>query len=234
MVLAADTLVGRTNIKMDRLLRTLSLWLLALSATVGCRTSTPTTPSVRPPEITSETEEGSQDLVFALIARSGRTLGGEVLRATGKHQRRLVSFEVRLGPAWKEGNFAGRITYQGTAAIVSVGEESDALVRILDELYGTKLAPRSMNTETSFTAISLEGNPQELKAGAVKLKLFFEAEEEERYAESFLNIDVAKSRVYLLEKDPEYRTPIVLALSLSTKAPPNKALNATGAGAPAR
>ncbi len=174
------------------------------------------------PEITSESEEGFHDLVFAIASDSGPSKSGQTLRASGIHQGSTVGFQVLLGPSWKEGKIAevNLVTYQGTVVLASFGGESHAFARVLDKLYGTKLAPAGMNALTTFTALSLEGNPADLKAGPVKLKLFFETEDEDRYAEAFLNIEAEKSRIYFNEKDVEYRTPLVRALGV-TKIPPN-------------
>jgi len=180
------------------------------------------------PEITSESEEGFHDLVFALVAGSDE----RTLRVTGKHKGTVVGFEVRLGQAWKEGKLGdlNLTTYQGTVALTSVGRESDELARVIDKLYDTKLAPRGLNAQTTFTALSLEGNPTRLKAGPVKLKLFFESKDEHRYAEVFLNIDFANGRVHLNEKDPDYRKALVLALGVRPRMLSNKALHRPGAG----
>jgi len=55
---------------------------------------------------------------------------------------------------------------------------------------------------------------QRLKSVAKRLtKLFFESEEDDRYAELYLNIDVAGARIELNEKDDDYRKALVLALA---------------------
>ncbi len=175
------------------------------------------------PEITSDAEEGFRDLVFAVLTGGDSPGAGATLRAAGKHEGKIVSFEVLLGPAWKQGNLGDTnlVTYQGTVVLSSVGGESDRLVRALDKLYETKLAPVGMNPQTKFTAISLGGNPTKLKSGPVKLKLFFETEDERRYAEAFHNIDLASARIHLNEKDPDYWTAMILALGAGAKAPYN-------------
>ncbi|MEZ0273788.1 MAG: hypothetical protein ACAH88_02695, partial [Roseimicrobium sp.] len=55
-------------------------------------------------------------------------------------------------------------------------------------------------------------------AGPVKMKLFFSPGEndphfEDRYAEHFLNFDLAAKRIEFREKDPGYREPLLRALS---------------------
>jgi hypothetical protein len=71
-----------------------------------------------------------------------------------------------------------------------------------------------MRSAVPFTGISLEGTPHNLAAGPVKIKLFFDPGAESEYAELYLNIDLAQRRVHLDEKDPEYRAPILRALTL--------------------
>ena len=64
-----------------------------------------------------------------------------------------------------------------------------------------------------FAAIALAGHPPAVAGEPVKIKLFFEADFDERYAEVYLNIDLTRSRVELHEKDPDYRRPLVRALT---------------------
>jgi hypothetical protein len=69
-----------------------------------------------------------------------------------------------------------------------------------------------MAKEVRFTAIALEGDPRDLGKGPTRIKLFFEPEEEDGYAEVFTNVDLAARRLEVREKDPEYRLPLVKAL----------------------
>jgi lipocalin len=43
------------------------------------------------------------------------------------------------------------------------------------------------------------------------MKLFFESEPKEAYAEFFTNIDLVQAKMEFREKDPEYRVPLVAA-----------------------
>jgi len=85
--------------------------------------------------------------------------------------------------------------------------------RHLIELYGTKLGASSMAKETHFTCITLGGDPRVLGKGRVDAKLFYESESEADYAELFTSIDLAAKRVEIREKDQDYRSPVVRALS---------------------
>src|SRR5262249_8845737 len=101
----------------------------------------------------------------------------------------------------------------GIVTFVSLGPPSNAFVSELDRAYETKLAPAAMADAVSFTGLSLEGNPSRLAAGPVKIKLFFEGSRPEAYAEMFLNIDKKARRIELREKDPEYRSATIRALT---------------------
>ena len=86
-------------------------------------------------------------------------------------------------------------------------------MRLLDELYGTSLSPKRMRDRTSFLAVSLLGNPTPLERKIVKMKLFFESEAEEQYAEFYLIVDMQAQVVEFHEKDTGYRRAVVLSLS---------------------
>src|SRR6266511_2895263 len=68
-----------------------------------------------------------------------------------------------------------------------------------------------MGRETQFTGISLEGDPRDLAKGPVKIKRFFESDNQDDYAELFTNIELAAHRLEVHEKDEEYRSPVIRA-----------------------
>ena len=104
------------------------------------------------------------------------------------------------------------VTYRGVVTYRSTGSASDAFVQVLDELYGTKLTPKAMATETRFTGISLGGDPRDLTKGPVRIKLFFESGGQDDYAELYTNIELAARRLEVHEKDEGYRLPVIRAL----------------------
>ncbi len=199
------------------------LWLLAIvcALTLGCGSpeeTVPPSPTPPPvPEITSETEEGFHDLVFGLATVTRVSDGSQQVTAVGTHQGQPVGFQASLSPTWKEGRIADIPSFSGVVTIRSLGVESDALVRAMDTLYGAKVKPTTMAKATRFAAITLGGNPSQLTDGKVSIKLFYESESEDRYAELYLNIDAPKHRVELHEKDEEYRMPVIRALSLASQ-----------------
>ena len=187
---------------------------------IGCRQqSTPTRlPEVKSaslPEITSESEEGFRDLVLAIEDHQHSADGSQTFLASGMYKGRKVSLKVYLGPGWRSGPPDKDVPvtiFQGGVSYRSVGAESDLLLQAMDELYGTKQAPKVMNKATEFTAISLAGDPRDLARQPVKMKLFFESNAEDQYAELFTNIDLKARKLYINEKDEEYRAAIIRAL----------------------
>ena len=182
------------------------------------QTATQVQPSKRfasPPEVTSEEQEGFHDLVFYVQEHKRLPDGSQSIRGAGIHKGRSLGLEVVLGPSWQAGSLGKDIplvTYRGVVTYRSTGADSDAFVQVLDELYGTKLSPKAMGRETQFTAISLEGDPRDLAKGPVKIKLFFESQQEDEYAELFTNIELSAHRLEVHEKDEGYRSAVVKAL----------------------
>jgi hypothetical protein len=173
------------------------------------------TPNGDLPEVTSESEADFVDLVFHVHEHRSLADGSQVIRTAGFHKGRLLGFEVVLGPVWKKGTLGENVLivmHRGEVCYRSIGVESDAFLQVLDDLFGTMLAPKGMAAETRFAAITLAGEPSEPEKGSVKIKLFYEKDAENAYAELYTNIDLAARRLKVLEKDPDYRAQIIRAL----------------------
>jgi hypothetical protein len=198
-------------------MKTFLAMLMGLLSFLFGSCSKPRTPrSPAAPEITAESDDGGfVDLGFAIRSRETLPDGSQVLHAIGLHRGREVGMAVVLGNQWKAGSLGPDVplvTYRGTVTYRSLGATSDALLQALDELYGTRLQPTIMRQSTTFTGISLGGEPADLMKGPVKIKLFLESDDEARYAELYTNIDVTNGILQIHEKDPEYRSAIIKAL----------------------
>ena len=167
-------------------------------------------------EITSEMDEGFVDLVFTITESEINADGSASFHAQGLNEGEKVGLRVRLLPSWKDGTLGDDFTtFQGPVYFESTGEESDRLVQILGGLYQSSVRPQSMRkNEILFTGITLEGDPRALSSSPLKIKLFVESEDEEKYAELYTNIDVQGRRLEIGEKDPDYRDPIMRAIGI--------------------
>jgi len=170
----------------------------------------------KPPEVTSESEEGFHDLVFYIQDYKKLADGTQTIRAAGIYKGQKIGLDVVLSADWKAGSLGKDIplvTYQSVVTYRSIGAESDSFLKTLDELYGTKLNPKTMKAETHFTGITLGGDPRDLAKEPVKIKLFYEAGGDDGYAELFTNIELAAHKIYINEKDEAYRTMVVKTLN---------------------
>jgi hypothetical protein len=175
----------------------------------------PSKPIAAPPEVTSEQEKGYHDLIFYIQEHKQLPDGSQSIHGSGRYKGRPLGLEVVLGPTWQARALSKDmplVTYRGVVTYRSTGADSDSFLQVLDELYGIKVSPRAMGRETQFTGISLEGDPRDLAKGLVKIKLFFESEKEDDYAELFTAIELAAHRLEVREKDEGYRSPVVRAL----------------------
>ncbi|HZL90687.1 MAG TPA: hypothetical protein VFB96_20125 [Pirellulaceae bacterium] len=160
------------------------------------------------PDLLSIKEEGFADLTFRITDAKQRRDGSWRVVGKAHHRDRVVSLAVVLEGAWRESKTRsfGRVIYE------SVGPESDALVSAMSEIYEAEIKPVAMTGEVAFVGATLEGKPSELRSQPVKMKLFFESEKEDRYAEVYTNIDLPKAVLEIREKDPGYRAPLLRAL----------------------
>lgn len=168
------------------------------------------------PEITAELKKGEGiDLVFGFQQQDLAADGSRLFEAHGKHKGVDVGLIVALGAKWvtvtpdPKQQFA---FHTGSVEYRTLGAQSDALLAALDELYGTKLGPLPMRAATKFAGASLQGDPDHLAGGELRLKLTFESTEPAAQAELYTNIDLAAHRLRICEKDESYRAAIIKAL----------------------
>jgi len=176
----------------------------------------PADPKAPIPEITAELKKGEGiDLVFGFQQQDLAADGSRLFQAHGKHKGVDVGLIVALGAKWEsvtpdpKQQFA---FHTGSVEYRSLGAPSDALLAALDELYGTKLGPMPMRAATKFAGASLQGDPDHLASGELRLKLTFESADPAGQAELYTNIDLATHRLRICEKDASYRAAIIKAL----------------------
>jgi len=123
-----------------------------------------------------------------------------------------AGFAVDVLPVWRPDTLGEGIpVFWGAVRYRSVGPESAAFVRALATAYGAP-TDSPMAPAISFAAIALKGNPVDPSAGPVAMKLFFESENDDRYAEVYTNLDLPLRIAEFREKDNGYRAPLLRAL----------------------
>jgi len=168
------------------------------------------------PALIVDLEDGFVDLSLRMDAPSSGSESGYRFEARALYEGRPIPFAVALGTSWQaqevEGDSSKFLFYWGEADLISLGAESDAFIQTLDQLYQTKAGATHMRRSVHFAAVSLAGDPSRLHAEPIKMKLFFESDEDDLCAEVYLNFNVLKRHVQFHEKDQDFRRPLVLAL----------------------
>jgi hypothetical protein len=169
-------------------------------------------------DLTAGSEEGFADLCLKMNGLVREQDGKYRFEARAIHEGRHVAFAVTLGSVWDVQKLEDmdEPLYWGEAQLSSLGNESDAFIQILDQLYETGFGALRMRRNVDFAAVSLAGDPRQLEREPLKMKLFFEADVDDLCAEFYLNCDAARSLVQFHEKDTDYRGPIILALTEAT------------------
>ena len=178
---------------------------------VGC-----TRPAHSLVDISETNEAGWHDLGFEIIDYTKQSDSSQSFILAGTHKGKRVSIRAILSPTWQFRPKDAQLpidTYRGVVTFESSGPESDAFLAALDELYRTRTGATSCINRVQFTGITLGGDPNRALDGELSIKLFYEPEDETKYAEAYFNILYPKKRAQFHEKDPEYRTNIVYAFT---------------------
>jgi len=205
-----------------------TLMVLAVAGLVGCekeprvelsrKAPAPVAvqPMEGPMELGGAARAAFRDLVLFIDDDQKLPGGGHSLRAFGLHGGKKVGCEIVLQDTWIRKQIEPHIhqlSYRGTVTFRSPGPAGDAFVTALDELFGTGQAPKRMRAETAFTGITLGSDPRDLGRGAVRMRLVHDTGKTEQYAQQLALIDLARRRIDLNEVNPDYRLPLVRALS---------------------
>lgn len=162
------------------------------------------------PDILSETEDGFVDMEFAVTKLESMPSGKFTIDMAAMADSREVALRVAFGRVWKKGTLGGQITtFQGDVTFLRMDERSDRFIQFMDKVYAAGLRPARMKESIRFVGISLEGNPNTPRLGPLKIKLFYESEEEKEYAEAYLNVDLTNNKGWFNEKDSAYRSALV-------------------------
>jgi hypothetical protein len=172
------------------------------------------------PILDQHSEEGFVDLTFRISDLSD---DGEHYRfhLTASYKKRTVGMDVVLVKGIQGGfnakmNLVKKHVYRLGVRFLRSGAESDRLISAISELYGAKSSQKKMVNEETFTAIALHQGRLDMESEPVNLKIFGkdgEPFDEDAYYESFFNVDLPNGFVFWNEKDPDYRKPLIRALS---------------------
>lgn len=164
-------------------------------------------------DILENFEEGFVDLTFDVIKEKKKLLGNLFLDCVASYEGKDIGFTLEV-----KNNMQGVINndfnnikfYKDGLKISYLPGYSDGFEESIVKLYGFEPVNLVLKDELILEVCCLRGNPSDLSKGEVQFKCFAEANNQERYAEFFINIDLVNKKVYLREKSPEYRANIIL------------------------
>jgi hypothetical protein len=172
------------------------------------------------PVVDQFSEDGFVDLVFRVHDLS-TTENSYRFLMLASYQGQKVGARVRLrrgiGPGLDSNvNLIPDHVYRRGIAIERSGPESDRLITTIAQLYGMPDGPRQMVESETYTVIALHQADIQMDVEAVSMKIFGNDSEpisEDDYYECFFNTDFPAGFVYWNEKDPDYRVPLLRALT---------------------
>jgi len=116
----------------------------------------------------------------------------------------------RLG--WKAQTADENITvHWANIELYSLGKLSDTLVGLYEDWFDFPRSGLNAAGKIECPAVMIGGDPRSIDKTKINSKLFFDphTEQVEQYGELFFNFDIKARKVWLKEKDPEYRLPVV-------------------------
>lgn len=168
-------------------------------------------------EVKYNEEDGFKDVNLTIVSEE-KTNHRHIFVAKGLHNGKVVGlrFEIvsEMPAGLDENGLTGDGFLKNVLEIKSIGDESDAFLKGLSELYGFPANAKFKNTISVPTLFSLNKENVNLdKPGFYHFKAFFEENNDDDYCEIFFNIDSFKRVIELHEKDEEYRKQIIKAFS---------------------
>lgn len=159
------------------------------------------------------TEEGFVDIDLHVASYNANKDGPFRIRVANTFQGKAVGFLVQIDKKWtaKKMENVKKPLFWGTGQLIFDGEATVAFVEMLSGLYGVSL-PTIVGQQVDFDAVGLFNDPRKLATREVKMKLFFNSENQNLYSEVYLNVNLSEKTLELHEKDQDYRQPLVRSL----------------------
>ncbi|KQP13795.1 hypothetical protein ASF43_18085 [Pseudorhodoferax sp. Leaf267] len=165
--------------------------------------------------------EGWFDVIFPILATApfedgGRRLG-TLLRIGGDWSGTPVEWGVLIPDEWEEAKMTPPPPMKSWATSILLGrtgEKSDALVRCLSETYQMPDATLRARDEVELDVVSIFADPRPVGSKPIYLKVFLHGGAGQEYGEFYITVDLAAGKIQLKEKDPEYRSAVLSALSV--------------------
>ena len=190
-----------------------------LSTIFGCNKTKNTDSNLSEILRVQNQEEGFNDISLKIIEtnKQGETY---TYLAKGKFENKIVGLKIsiknNLQAGIKKGEIDGTAFKKDGISFQSIGQESDNFLQAISKIYGIKSNCKFSNKIIKSTIFPLNQSIANLNQPEYyKFKVFFndDEEENENYAEIFININLEQNFIEFNEKDNEYRANIIKTFS---------------------
>lgn len=168
-------------------------------------------------KITNDQDEGFVDFSFDIVNIKKKLTGGIILECAACDEGENVGFCLEIKNNMRgiiNNDFETFRTYPKGMKLTYQNGLSNDFISSVSRLYGFETANLKLKESVFIECGALSGNPVNLQREEVQFKCFLEANDESRYAEFYINIDLPNKKLYLKEKDPDYRENIIRYLSV--------------------
>jgi hypothetical protein len=180
--------------------------------------------SVQPPEVQCDTSaDGFCDISLAVEQQTTEPDGSLLLTALGKHKSDTLGLRVLIAPGMRPGAMnpltGGPQVYslqRGGVRFESAGQSSDLFLARLAQLYHTRSRPKTMASDTHFTAFAFHGDPYKIDSREVLFELYHDdpANQVPQCVVLF-DVNLPGKQVRIREKDQDFRDCIIRILGES-------------------
>jgi len=169
------------------------------------------------PEAKVENNEGFCDIDFIITKTEKLDNGSIRIVANNLLEKKEVYISLIINDTWREKpieNTNGSF-YWGTGVLETSHDGFQKFVNILSELYSIEKPTSIKKEDIQIGLVGLANDPKRMSSEYTRMKAFFnpDTENEDIYAELFINVNIVRKVLQFHEKDSDYRTSLLKALS---------------------
>ena len=167
------------------------------------------------PNIIVENNDGGfVDLTLNISEININPDGSILITAESQHQQEKVGFQIELLKDFLPHKIDDeQFIHWGKGYFINTGKNTERFISLLANLYSVN-HKQSKQQKIPVSLVYLSGDPKLLYSQPVRMKFFFNSgsDEEQYYAEVFINIDANKKTLEFHEKDEDYRISLINSL----------------------
>ena len=160
----------------------------------------------------TQTDDDFVDFSFDIINTKKKLFGSIILECAACNEGKNVGFclEIKCNMRGITNNdFRTFHTYPKGMKLTYQKDLSDDFISSVSQLYGFGGTDLKLKESAYIECGAINVNPMNLQTEEVQFKCFLEANDEAKYAEFYINVDLPNQKLYFNEKDPDYRENII-------------------------